>query len=150
MTHKKDKGPLEPTDLKEPVTDYVRAKQIPTFFGQLMLKGKTQEIDLIQFDTKHPEQYYSHPNGLGMQLFGCARLRVNPLILFLPIPPTTSRRQSGIHLSLKRNMSRGLCSGFKKQREYSNRLVVFTFVASLKFWQTSSCQLRATFQDVAG
>ncbi|MFZ1768768.1 MAG: site-specific DNA-methyltransferase [Caldilinea sp.] len=63
MTHKKDKGPLEPTDLKEPVTDYVRAKRIPTFFGQLMLKGKTQEIDLTQFDTKHPEQYYSHPNG---------------------------------------------------------------------------------------
>jgi len=51
------------TEAKEPLTEYVRNKEIPTFFGQQMLKGTVLEINESLLDLHTPVLYYSHPHG---------------------------------------------------------------------------------------
>jgi site-specific DNA-methyltransferase (adenine-specific) len=50
-------------ELKEPVTQYSRNKEIPTFFGEPMLKGNFSEVDLSQASSDGPSLFYHHPNG---------------------------------------------------------------------------------------
>jgi len=50
-------------EVREPGTEYVRNKEIPTFFGQPMLKGTYHPVDLAQLDPRVPILFYSHPNG---------------------------------------------------------------------------------------
>jgi site-specific DNA-methyltransferase (adenine-specific) len=63
MTEDRAENAKPQTKLKESAADYVRAKQIPTFFGQPLLKGTYQAIDPAQSETNAPALYYTHPNG---------------------------------------------------------------------------------------
>jgi len=51
------------TVLKEPSAVYGRNKELPTFFGQPLLKGQRTSGDLTRFDPAVPQCLYSHPNG---------------------------------------------------------------------------------------
>ncbi len=42
---------------------YVRNTEIPTFFGQPMLKGTYADIDETRLDPKVPVLFYAHPHG---------------------------------------------------------------------------------------
>ena len=48
---------------KEPSSEYTRKKEIPTFFGDPILKGSYSEIDIHRLNPETPELFYSHPNG---------------------------------------------------------------------------------------
>jgi site-specific DNA-methyltransferase (adenine-specific) len=50
-------------EIREPVTEYVRNKDIPTFFGQPMLRGSYADIDARRLNADAPTLFYSHPNG---------------------------------------------------------------------------------------
>ncbi len=52
-----------PTQIREPSAEYVRAKDIPAFFGQPMLKGTYAQIDSDRLNPQIPNLYYSHPHG---------------------------------------------------------------------------------------
>ena len=52
-----------PTQIREPSAEYVRAKDIPAFFGQPMLKGTYAQIDSDPLNSQVPALYYSHPHG---------------------------------------------------------------------------------------
>lgn len=40
-----------------------RNKELPTFFGELMLKGEKKEIDFAKRNSEHPILFYKHPHG---------------------------------------------------------------------------------------
>lgn len=65
MAAKEDKTDKQTTvdGIREPSIEYVRNKELPTFFGQPMLKGSYSELDLSQLKSNKPQLYYSHPNG---------------------------------------------------------------------------------------
>lgn len=66
MSKKKETGPLELVDkkeLREPSAIYARNTEIPTFFGQPMLKGTFIQTDGNQFIPDDPKIYYQHPCG---------------------------------------------------------------------------------------
>ncbi|HJT58221.1 MAG TPA: site-specific DNA-methyltransferase, partial [Ktedonobacteraceae bacterium] len=66
MSKKKETGPLELVDKKElhePSATYARNTEIPTFFGQQMLKGTFLETGSDQFIPDNPMIYYQHPRG---------------------------------------------------------------------------------------
>ncbi len=48
--------------VQEPVAEYARNRDIPTFFGQPMLKGRYTQIDPTQLRPEVPVLFYSHPN----------------------------------------------------------------------------------------
>ncbi len=50
-------------EIKEPSAEYARNKEIPTFFGQQMLKGTVFNISEPQIDPNTPTLFYSHPHG---------------------------------------------------------------------------------------
>lgn len=54
---------VDPPELREPAVEYARNREIPTFFGQPMLRGSFAEIDVSQLDPNAPTLFYSHPNG---------------------------------------------------------------------------------------
>src|SRR5690348_5680113 len=62
-----DKLPLpEATEarvVREPSAAYNRNTEIPTFFGEPMLKGVFDKLDLTQFNSEVPTRYYHHPKG---------------------------------------------------------------------------------------
>ena len=47
----------------EPSATYARNTEIPTFFGQPMLRGRFTETSLEAIDPEAPRLFYSHPNG---------------------------------------------------------------------------------------
>jgi len=49
--------------VKEPPATYARTTEIPTFFGQPMLRGQFTEIDPEAINPDTPTLFYSHPNG---------------------------------------------------------------------------------------
>src|SRR3990172_8554641 len=49
--------------LQEPAAAYARNTEMPTFFGQSMLKGKRAALDPTQLDPASPKPIYTHPNG---------------------------------------------------------------------------------------
>jgi site-specific DNA-methyltransferase (adenine-specific) len=49
--------------LQEPAAAYARNTEVPTFFGQSMLKGKRAALDSTQLDPASPKPIYIHPNG---------------------------------------------------------------------------------------
>jgi site-specific DNA-methyltransferase (adenine-specific) len=51
------------SEIKEPSAKYARNKEIPTFFGQPMLKGKVFDIGGSRLDPNTPALSYSHPHG---------------------------------------------------------------------------------------
>lgn len=50
-------------EIREPSAEYVRNKQIPTFFGQPMLKGSYAQIDPPKLTPEAPVLFYSRPSG---------------------------------------------------------------------------------------
>lgn len=50
-------------EIKEPFGEYARNKEIPTFFGQQMLRGSIYNVDESQLDPNMPTLFYSHPHG---------------------------------------------------------------------------------------
>jgi len=55
--------PEEQSGIRQPVAEYVRNKDIPTFCGQLMLKGLFIQADGSQENPNIPVVYYKHPHG---------------------------------------------------------------------------------------
>jgi site-specific DNA-methyltransferase (adenine-specific) len=49
--------------VREPAVAYARNAEIPTFFGQPMLKGTYMELDPARSDPRTPTIFYSHPGG---------------------------------------------------------------------------------------
>jgi site-specific DNA-methyltransferase (adenine-specific) len=58
LTQKKNR-----LEFREPAAEYTRNKEIPTFFGQPMLRGSFNELPVHQRDTNLPFLIYSHPHG---------------------------------------------------------------------------------------
>jgi site-specific DNA-methyltransferase (adenine-specific) len=54
---------LQSLNIREPVAEYARTKEIPTFFGQPMLKGTFYELAAEGSESLSPRLFYSHPNG---------------------------------------------------------------------------------------
>lgn len=54
---------LQSLNIREPVAEYERTKEIPTFFGQPMLKGTFHELAAEGSESLSPRLFYSHPNG---------------------------------------------------------------------------------------
>ena len=50
-------------EIREPSGGYARNKDIPTFFGQPMVKGSFVQIDPDQITPDTPTLFYRHPNG---------------------------------------------------------------------------------------
>jgi site-specific DNA-methyltransferase (adenine-specific) len=63
MSKKRERKQQAVMEVREPSAEYARHKEIPSFFGQPMLKGSFAQIDPTQFDPKVPVLFYSHPNG---------------------------------------------------------------------------------------
>ncbi|MFN8490642.1 MAG: site-specific DNA-methyltransferase [Caldilineaceae bacterium] len=66
MTQKKSsniKSKPKQLGLREPSAEYTRNKDIPTFFGQPMVKGTFVHIEPTQDTLNIPAQFYLHPNG---------------------------------------------------------------------------------------
>ena len=59
----KPKTSVEELGIREPSAEYVRNKETPTFFGQLMVKGSFTQSDAAQLTPDIPTLFYSHPNG---------------------------------------------------------------------------------------
>lgn len=53
----------EKKTLHEPSSLYARNTEIPTFFGEPMLKGSFVPVDMSQSPSDHPKLYYKHPHG---------------------------------------------------------------------------------------
>ena len=54
---------MSAAQVREPAVAYARNAEIPTFFGQPMLKGAYAELDPAQSDSRTPTIFYSHPGG---------------------------------------------------------------------------------------
>jgi site-specific DNA-methyltransferase (adenine-specific) len=50
-------------EIQEPSVEYTRNKEIPSFFGQPMLKGSYIQVDPVHLDPMVPVLFYSHPHG---------------------------------------------------------------------------------------
>ena len=53
----------EQSEIQEPSARYARNKEVPTFFGQPMVRGSFAQIDSAQLTPDLPALFYSHPNG---------------------------------------------------------------------------------------
>ncbi|MBI4475096.1 MAG: site-specific DNA-methyltransferase [Acidobacteria bacterium] len=49
--------------MKEPVEGYARQKEVPTFFGQPVVKGAYTQLRSDQIDPQSSVLFYSHPHG---------------------------------------------------------------------------------------
>jgi site-specific DNA-methyltransferase (adenine-specific) len=49
--------------VREPLAEYVRNKETPTFFGRQTLKGVRAEISADELNPQQPLLFYSHPRG---------------------------------------------------------------------------------------
>jgi len=66
MRKKSQSGQLEldeNKELREPSAMYARNTEIPTFFGQPLLKGTFTQVDESQLKPDTPIKYYQHPHG---------------------------------------------------------------------------------------
>jgi site-specific DNA-methyltransferase (adenine-specific) len=50
-------------ELREPAAEYIRNKEVPTFFGQPMLRGTYASLCSDQLDPQSPVKFYLHPHG---------------------------------------------------------------------------------------
>lgn len=77
-------------EIREPAAEYARNKEIPTFFGQPMLRGSYAEIDVSHLNTNVPTLFYSHPNGeiwIGDAVTWLRSLETASIDLILADPP---------------------------------------------------------------
>jgi site-specific DNA-methyltransferase (adenine-specific) len=79
-----------PSELREPSAEYTRNKEIPTFFGQPMVKGSFAPITPAQTAPDTPALFYSHPNGeiwVGDALGWLRSLEAESVDLIFADPP---------------------------------------------------------------
>jgi len=63
MATKKTRKREDQLKTQEPVAEYSRSKDIPSFFGQPLLKGAYAPIDPDTLSADVPVRFYSHPSG---------------------------------------------------------------------------------------
>jgi len=63
MGESRKRGNVNALEVREPVAAYARQKEIPTFFGEPMLKGVYTQLDPGHLDLQAPAVFYTHPNG---------------------------------------------------------------------------------------
>jgi len=63
MRQKKERKAEDSIEIKEPSGKYARNKEVPTFFGEPMVKGTYAAINAARSNPEAPELFYSHPNG---------------------------------------------------------------------------------------
>ena len=61
--HLSRKAKLNQLEIREPSGVYARNKEIPTFFGQLVVKGSFVQNASVTLSSGAPTLYYRHPNG---------------------------------------------------------------------------------------
>lgn len=77
-------------EIHEPTTEYARNKNIPTFFGQPMVKGTFVTPDLGHPNVNQPGRFYIHPNGeiwLGEAIAWLRNLESESVDLVFADPP---------------------------------------------------------------
>lgn len=82
--------PEEQSGIRQPVAEYARNKDIPTFFGQPMLKGLFIQADGSQENPNIPVVYYKHPHGeiwLGDAVAWLRGLETESIDLVFADPP---------------------------------------------------------------
>lgn len=95
--------------VREPAVEYIRNKQVPTFFGQPMLRGQYHPVDSTQLDPRTPVLFYSHPNGeiwVGDAIAWLASLPPESVDLIFADPPY--------------NIKKAEWDTFESQQEYVN------------------------------
>lgn len=81
---------MTPQNMREPSAAYSRNTEVPTFFGQPMLKGIYAELDETRLDPQTPSLFYSHPAGeiwTGDAATGLAMLPAECADLVFADPP---------------------------------------------------------------
>lgn len=76
--------------IQEPKTEYVRHKNVPSFFGQPMYKGIFTEVDSLPTNPDALELYYKHPNGeiwIGDAVIWLSSLEAESVDLLFADPP---------------------------------------------------------------
>lgn len=76
--------------IQEPKTEYVRHKNVPSFFGQPMYKGIFTEVDSLSTNPDALELYYKHPNGeiwIGDAVIWLSSLEAESVDLLFADPP---------------------------------------------------------------
>jgi site-specific DNA-methyltransferase (adenine-specific) len=63
MGKPKEETQVQGRVINEPLATYTRNSEIPTFFGEPMLRGEFAEIDPETVNPDTPTLFYSHPNG---------------------------------------------------------------------------------------
>jgi site-specific DNA-methyltransferase (adenine-specific) len=84
------KGMAEQLEIREASGEYARNKDIPAFFGQLMLKGSFVQIDAAQMTPDTPTLFYRHPNGeiwIGDAVAWLSTLQSESVDLIFADPP---------------------------------------------------------------
>lgn len=95
--------------VREPAVEYIRNKQVPTFFGQPILRGQYNSVDSTQLDPQTPVLFYSHPNGeiwVGDAIAWLASLPAESVDLIFADPPY--------------NIKKAEWDTFESQQEYVN------------------------------
>jgi site-specific DNA-methyltransferase (adenine-specific) len=90
MAKKKPNHKTPQLEIREPTATYLRSKEIPTFFGQPLLKGAFTEIDPAQTTPDAPTLFYHHPNGelwLGDAIAWLCSLESESVDLIFADPP---------------------------------------------------------------
>lgn len=63
MEESQEKQAGDSIEIREPVIEYTRNKEIPIFFGQPMLTGSFADLDISQLNPNTPKLFYTHPHG---------------------------------------------------------------------------------------
>ena len=63
MEESQEKQAGDSIEIREPVIEYARNKEIPIFFGQPMLTGSFADLDISQLNPNTPKLFYTHPHG---------------------------------------------------------------------------------------
>lgn len=77
-------------EIREPAAGYARNKEIPTFFGQPMMKGVYSPLDPASIKPEEPVLFYDHPHGeiwLGDALDWLRGLESESVDLIFADPP---------------------------------------------------------------
>lgn len=109
MTTKTARRGKQVEEVHEPSVDYVRNKEIPSFFGKPLLKGSYYDVDADLLNPDIPALYYSHPNGeiwVGYSIACLGSMKSESVDLIFADPPY--------------NIKKAEWDTFESQQEYVN------------------------------
>jgi len=90
MAHNGEQHVNNSEKASESVMRYARNKEIPTFFGQQVLKGSFADTETLHEDSSTPELMYTHPHGeiwLGDAILWLRSLESESIDLIFADPP---------------------------------------------------------------